>query len=301
MANELPIQLHEILSVFARLQVNQSDQVASNSWQAASKHLSRGKHLQTLDGIALLLVTGDKSDVAAVTVSSHPLSNGQLRTVFHVMKNDSCTVKERQYHEQFCRVISDVNMDYETLLNTLCNLVVKNCQKKIKRRATKLQQALQERQSLQDDEINPFGPANGDASITDAMSMFQTWFNLEETEFKAWWKIVIGWLETCLDPKVFTPDVGCGKGSYALIKVCLLTELPALVDGLRSSKVERRIKKLAMYCEALHRVISDVIRHRPTRVFELDIVSRSLAEASIFYCPQPFVTHNPTDHPSHML
>ena len=105
-------------------------------------------------------------------MSNHQLGNGQMRIVFHLMKNDGCTVRERQYYEEFCQVMSDINMDYKTLMNTLCNLVVKNCQNKIKRRATKLQQALQERQSLQDDKINPIRPANVDASITDAMSLF---------------------------------------------------------------------------------------------------------------------------------
>ena len=72
MANEFPIQLHEILSVFARLRVNHIDQVAGKRClDPASKYPSRGKHLQLLDGIALLLVTRNKSDVAVVTISSY--------------------------------------------------------------------------------------------------------------------------------------------------------------------------------------------------------------------------------------
>ena len=53
MADELPIQLHEILSVFVRLRVNHSDQVASNRClDPASKQTSCCKRLQLLDGIA---------------------------------------------------------------------------------------------------------------------------------------------------------------------------------------------------------------------------------------------------------
>ena len=302
MVNELPIQLHEILSVFARLRVNHIDQVANNGClDPASKRPSCAKHLQLLDGIALLLVTRNKSDVAAVTMSNHQLGNGQMRTIFHLMKNDGCTDKERQYYEQFCQVISDTNMDRKTLLRTLWHLVVRNCQNKIKRRATKLQQALQERQSLQDDKLNPIRPANGnasiagDASIKNAMSKFENWLEPENTESKAWWEIVIDWLETHLDPKVFTANVTFEKRSSALMKVRLLARLGALVNGLRSPKVGRRIKKLAMYGEALHLIVKEVYRHRLTRVFELDVVSHSVAEARIF-CSPPSIPHNPADH-----
>lgn len=94
------------------------------------------KHLRLLDGIALLLVTEAKSDVAAVMFEQTP-----SQVTFYYAKNRPCTAKERDYLDDLFRLSFSVTDMQECSLRLL-NHVIPMCRNKILLRLGRLRRSL---------------------------------------------------------------------------------------------------------------------------------------------------------------
>ena len=96
------------------------------------------KHLNLLDGIALLLVTEDKSDVAAVSF----LQNSKSINFFYA-KNRPCTAPEKAYIGSLLELIRNYDPSKENQYTwDIVNKAVRTCLKKVRNRIQKLSKEL---------------------------------------------------------------------------------------------------------------------------------------------------------------
>ena len=269
MAN-LPVSLHEILSVFATLRLKCP---AAESSCFVTPGSGEGKHLRLLNGIALLLVTDAKSDVAAVTISTFPLEGGRLEHVFHLVKNRSCTASEELYYSKFMELINKGrNSDYTTLFHCLMDLIIDNCRPKISIRAGRIQRAIQDREAynIVPDEENNLHP------LTRAeLKEFQEWSGAERVEGISWFELVVRWMKTYLHPQLFENSKRRKHVYLALMGADNLSQHTNLVKALGSPRLERQVGKLAMYAQSLRRILRRVLHQCPSAraVYRLELVS----------------------------
>ena len=95
---------------------------------------NRGKHMALIDGIALLLVTDDKSDVAAVSFEQTPTSIN-----FFYAKNRPCLASEKNYIDAMLGLIQGFDPSKEGLWTLkIAELAVQYCIKKIRGRIKKI-------------------------------------------------------------------------------------------------------------------------------------------------------------------
>ena len=267
---DLPLTLHEILSVFATLKLNCP---VAKSPCFVTADSGGGKHLRLLNGLALLLVTEAKSDVAAVTISTRPLEGGQLEHVFHLAKNRSCTASEALYYRKFMELINEGrSLDYATLFGCLMDLILDNCRPKISIRAGRIQRAIQDREAynMLPDEENNLHPWTK-AELKD----FRKWSGAESVEGISWFELVVGWMKTCLHPQLFEKSIERKPAYLALTKVEKFSKQINLVRALGLPRLERQVGKLAMYVQALRKILRQVQHPIPSAgaVYRLKLVS----------------------------
>ncbi len=266
---QLPVNLQEILSVFATLKVNLQaqdssclvDKVDENAELQKTPKL--GKHLKLLNCIALLLVTEATSDGSAVTLTNSP-GAGKIKTVIHFVKNRESSDQEKSYYTKFMETINTA--DKQALPLELINLILDNCRPKIIKRVTKVEQAIQERKKL------GLSPKDPDESTRKAIDDFRKWYQLESAKDKPWPDFLDHWLESTLKPKYFAQGNGLSAGHKILWEVHEFTKSDDLLRALQSPKLGRRLKKLATYYQALRVIVRYVRLHRDKRSFELNIV-----------------------------
>jgi hypothetical protein len=109
----------------------------------------RKKHLHLVDAIALLLVTEDKSDVAAVSCTRTPTS---IR--FYYAKNRPCTPEETTYIKSPLETIQnfDFSKQHEGTW-TIAEMAVRMCIKKVHYRIRKISKELQNLENLENPKI----------------------------------------------------------------------------------------------------------------------------------------------------
>lgn len=90
------------------------------------------KHLRLLDAIALLLVTEEKSDVAAVMFAQTP-----TQVTFYFSKNRPCTKRELDYVDGILRLAFEMT-DVQACSLELLNRVIPMCRSKIVSRLKRL-------------------------------------------------------------------------------------------------------------------------------------------------------------------
>lgn len=98
------------------------------------------KHLSLLDGIALLLVMGEKSDVVAVTYQ-------QTATDITIYYSANCHDPNRQDHiNEIANKISNIvpNQKVSMVITAILLICLENCSRKIKQRVRKLWRAFTE-------------------------------------------------------------------------------------------------------------------------------------------------------------
>ena len=186
--NNLPINLHEFLNVFATLKVNLP--VDGSPCLVPSL----GKHLGLLNGIALLLVTEASSDAAAVTMTNNPAA-GKIKTIFHLVKNRVYNKGEESYYAKFMAIINELNS--ENMLTELANLVIENCRPKIMSRAIKIEQAVKDRRK------NSIELEDPDESTREAIDRFRGWYLHESAKEKPWPEFLDHWLDNSIKPYMF--------------------------------------------------------------------------------------------------
>jgi hypothetical protein len=256
MAN-LPISLPEILSVFATLKVPGT--IMANSCTNSSR--SPSKNLKLLNGIALLLVTEETSDMGAATCTTHA-KDGRIVTSFHVVKNRECTIQERRYYEEFIQCLN--NADASIMGEALLKLVLDNCRAKILNRAMKLQKAVKEYQN------NTSGPTWGESDDTmrKDIEMFKELYPpsiLQET----WSDYLDEFFMKGLSPQNFQTTVS----GLPLLQAYVFASTESLINSINSPILMRRLKKLGDYNASLMRIKKLAIRERSKGMFELNIVS----------------------------
>ncbi|KAN0072474.1 hypothetical protein V8E54_009403 [Elaphomyces granulatus] len=96
------------------------------------------KHLNLLDGIALLLVTEDKSDMTAVSF----LQNSKTINFFYA-KNRPCTASEKAYIGSLLELIRNYDPSKEDQYTwDIVNIAVRTCLRKVRNRIQKLSKEL---------------------------------------------------------------------------------------------------------------------------------------------------------------
>jgi hypothetical protein len=96
------------------------------------------KHLNLLDGIALLLVTEDKSDVAAASF----LQKSKTINFFYA-KNRPCTASEKAYIGSLLELIRNYDPSEEDQYTwDILNIAVRTCLRKVRNRIQKLSKEL---------------------------------------------------------------------------------------------------------------------------------------------------------------
>lgn len=95
----------------------------------------RNKNLKLLDYIALLLVTEDKGDVAAVTMERLPNA-----VIFHYSKNAPCSPEFGEYLQRLIEICASV--DAISFARLFLTEVIKNCRRKIESRLNKCKRAI---------------------------------------------------------------------------------------------------------------------------------------------------------------
>lgn len=98
------------------------------------------KHLRILDGIALMLVTESKGDVAAVTISQ---STDSIQV--HYAKNSASKGDLREYINSIvCHLSDNRHLPLGDLSYHLSMIIIKKCLKKVRHRAMKLIRSLKD-------------------------------------------------------------------------------------------------------------------------------------------------------------
>jgi hypothetical protein len=106
--------------------------------EPATTTTTQRKHLNLLDGIALLLVTEDKSDVAAVSFLQTSKS-----IEFLYAKNRPCTVSEKAYIESLLALIRNYDPSKEDQLTwDIVDIAVRTCVRKVRSRIQKVSKEL---------------------------------------------------------------------------------------------------------------------------------------------------------------
>jgi hypothetical protein len=258
MAN-LSISLSEILSVFATLKVPRT--IMANSCINSSRSLKQNKSLKLLNGIALLLVTEETSDMGAATCTTHA-EDGRIVTRFHVVKNRECTSQERRYYEEFIKCLN--NADASIMGEALLKLVLDNCRAKILNRAIKLQKAVKEYKN------NTSGPTWGESDDTmrEDIEMFKELYS-PSTVHETWSDYLDDFFMEGLSPQNFQTTVT----GLPLLQAYVFASTESLINSINSPIVMRRLKKLGDYNASLMRIKKLAIRERSKGMFELNIVS----------------------------
>jgi hypothetical protein len=95
---------------------------------------NRKKHLDLLDGIALLLVTEDKGDVVTVSFVQTSIS-----IEFYYAKNRPCTPQETAYIQKLLEITSSFEPSEAGIwVDRVLELVIQTCIKKVKGRIRKI-------------------------------------------------------------------------------------------------------------------------------------------------------------------
>lgn len=108
--------------------------------------------MKLLDGIALLLCTGEKKEAAAVTYEA----TGAGTNLFYC-KNRPCDEKEKDYVSGLLEVVKNAVL-YEDCVESIMNYIVPECQGKIRSRLGKLVREISNLQRISSDgkiSVNP--------------------------------------------------------------------------------------------------------------------------------------------------
>lgn len=98
--------------------------------------------MKLLDGIALLLCTGDKKEAAAVTYEA----TGAGTNLFYC-KNRPCGSKEKNYVSGLLEIVKNA-VQYETCVVSIMEHIIPECQGKIKSRLGKLMREISNLQKI---------------------------------------------------------------------------------------------------------------------------------------------------------
>jgi hypothetical protein len=270
---DLPVNLYEVLSVFATLKIQRTAE--TNPSFSSSKSLvnidddsldapssAQKKHLRLLNGVAVLLVTEGTSDVAAATMTSHAQGD-MVNTTFHVIKNRECTEKERAYFEKFVTIINEKEIDYSSMRDSLSTLVLQNCRAKIVSRATKLRKAV-------DDVKKNFDTWRvSNDSMKEEIPLLRELCKPSVVEEASFSDLLTEFLTNRMDPNVFAET----KSPYPLWSVFLFVKLDGIMKSLGSPKLIRRLNKMADYARAIKTIVTQAKHKNDKKIFTLDIVS----------------------------
>lgn len=214
------------------------------------------KHLRLLDGIALLLVTEAKSDVAAVMFEQTP-----SQITFSYAKNRPCTAKERDYLDELFRLsFSDTDMQGCSL--KLLDHVIPNCRNKIVVRLGRLRRSIPDPLHIFDDIDGKFHehlvakmphifPTPGSPSVSRAILLNYLWQVRKDDSAKC--------SDTALSRLI---RFASAFGSYKPLK-----------DLIRDDVIVRRLRKLGDYYGAAKGIANNVARlYRVNQQYNADNV-----------------------------
>lgn len=219
------------------------------------------EHLELLKLLALLLVTEDSGDVAAVTfrvISQHRLE-------LHYAKNRPCTTAERAYIRDIFDVLRDTAIDSTMMYWKILALVIPVCKKKIKSRTDKI--CLRLRQLLPSFSISDSAcsPAT-ETRLRETMG--QSTFPASATvpEFlRAWFHYLLN------QPKAVTSNWHVGSVHHMLHLAYHIGN--ALdIEHVLDTQLLRRVRKLGDYYGATITVISNAKQLPPDQLRNLRIV-----------------------------
>ena len=264
MAN-LPINLDEILHVYATLKIKSSmispTGLALLPSSSNNDSASVAKHLNLLNGIALLMVTEAQSDVAAVTMSSHA-QGGVTKTVFHLMKSRDPNETEIAYYKDFINLLNADQTNSDELQEKIEELTTINCRAKILSRAIKLQKAVIDVRN----EIPTWGfPPTSQNDVAEFTRQYPRSKNVSS----AWPDLLDDFLVKGLHPENFT----AGDIAFRLMLAHTFAFTENLLKTIRSPKLRRRLKKLAEYAQILLTITRRIKREKGKRIYGINVVS----------------------------
>lgn len=248
---ETTLTLAEMLSVFATLKVNLDPSTDLNFSNA------KPKHLELLDGLALLAVTEKAHDVAAVTMTSHAeATQSRIITKFHFMKNRDFTTDEAEYMNDLCDLLN--TCPPHRLVIRLHELVFPKCREKIHGRLIKLQKTVQDVEGL----IPSWSQPDKEA-VEDFSALYPT------TPGAQWPYILRTFLCDGLDPDRYYKSQNQGLILYQCHAFCE----SGLLSHLGSQQLVRRLRKVAQYVAIVRRLQKVAVKKRGRRSFALNLVS----------------------------
>lgn len=224
---------------------------------------SSDKHLELLNLLSLLLVTQAKGDVAAVMFRVLSKDNIEL----HYTKNRPCTNTEKSYISEILATVRDTTSDIHITAWKLLSLVIPNCKRKMKSRATKICDRLTELL-----ENPPFAihdeacTTTAENSLRDAIGpdVFPTTITMPQ--------FVRGWFKYLQQrPNTIFTEWHAG-GVYQMLHLAYSIGHKPDISNLLEPKLLRRVRKLGDYYGAALAMISNAANLPADQLLNLKII-----------------------------